>query len=254
MRRREFLGVLGGAAAGLLENPAAAAEGRMALVIGNSAYQHLPVLKTPIHDANAIAALLSRASFAVTSGLNQTIPDMRERLRKFSATFVASGRDTVALVFYAGHGAQVDNEYYLLPVDARIRERSDLSARTLSLTEVMSALPTAPNRILIVILDASRSNPFAAPKDQVRGIVDAPIGTIVAYATSPGEELIESNSLNSFYTTALLEVMKEPGLAVELVFKKVRIRVHEQSARQQIPAETSSLRRNFSFFPARPAR
>jgi uncharacterized caspase-like protein len=117
----------------------------------------------------------------------------------------------------------------------------------------MSALPTAPNRIVIVIFDASRSNPFASPGDRGRGIVDAPIGTIVAYATSPGEELIESERENSFYTTALLEVMKEPGLGVELMLKKARLRVHELSGRRQIPSETSSLRRNFSFFPARPA-
>ena len=253
MRRREFLGVFGGAAIISLECRAQAAESRMALVIGNSAYQHLPALKTPVQDARAIGGLLSRAGFAVTSAANLTIPDMRERLRQFSAAFAASGPDTVALVFYAGHGMQVEHAYYLLPVDARLRERRDLRTQTLPFRDLMSALPVALNRIPIIILDTARSNPFA-PQDRVRGVVEAPVGTIVAFATSPGQELIESKGANSLYTTALLEVMKEPGLGIELVFKKVRLRVLELSARRQTPSETSSLRRNFSFFPARPAR
>ena len=87
----------------------------------------------------------------------------------------------------------------------------------------MSALPVALNRIPIIILDTARSNPFASPQDRVRGVVEAPVGTIVAFATSPGEELIESKGANSFYTTALLEVMKEPGLAD-------RARVQESTA------------------------
>jgi uncharacterized caspase-like protein len=253
MRRREFLGVLGGAAAGLLGSSAWAAEARMALVIGNSAYQHFPALKTPINDAQSVGALLSRAGFAVTSAVNLPLSDMRERVRQFQAAFAASKPDTVALVFYAGHGIQVDSEYYLLPVDARLRGRLDLR-KALPLTELMSALPTARDRMLIVILDSSRSNPFASQRGPVRGVVDAPAGTIIAYATTPGEQVIESGGPNSFYTTALLEAMKEPGLAIELVFKKVRVRVQELSARRQLTWESSSHRRNFSFFPARSAR
>ena len=115
MRRREFLGALGGAAASLLESRAQAAESRMALVIGNSAYQHFPSLKTPLHDARAIGELLSRAGFAVTSTINLPLTDMRERLRQFSATFAASGPDTVALMFYAGHGIQVESDITCFP-------------------------------------------------------------------------------------------------------------------------------------------
>jgi uncharacterized caspase-like protein len=253
MRRREFLGVLGGAAASLLGSPAWAAETRMALVIGNSAYKHFPALRTPINDAAAIGGLLSRAGFAVTSATDAPLSDMRNRMRQFSAAFAASKPDTVALVFYAGHGIQVDSEYYLLPVDARLRGRLDLR-QALPLSELMSALPTGSNRMLMVILDSSRSNPFASQRGPVRGIVDAPPGTIIAYATTPGEQVIESDGPNSFYTTALLEAMKEPGLAIELVLKKVRVRVQELSGRRQLTWESSSHRRNFSFFAAPSAR
>ena len=172
-------------------------------------------------------------------------------MRQFAAAVAASGPDTVALVFFAGHGLQMEGENYLLPVDARQDKPSDVSAQALALKDLLSALEPSQRRMLIVMLDASRENPFSrlSPIGKGLAIVDAPMASFVAYATAPGQGLAESNGPHSFYTTAILEAMKEPGLQIEQVFKKVRVRVNALSGGRQVPWESSSITRNFSFFP-----
>lgn len=229
----------------------AAAETRMALVIGNSTYQHMPARRTAVDDAKAIGAMLSSAGFAVTSASNVADAEMRRHVREFAAAVAASGPDTVALMFFAGQGMQIDGENYLVPVDGRPEKHSDVSAQTLTLTELLSTLTPSERRMLIVMLDTSRANPFSSLSRSGKGlaIVDALPASIIGHATSPGQGLVESDGPHSFYTTAILEAMKEPGLQIEQMFKKVRVRVNALSGGHQVTWETASLTRNFSFFP-----
>ncbi|HUI95691.1 MAG TPA: caspase family protein [Xanthobacteraceae bacterium] len=228
----------------------ALAENRLALVIGNSSYRAVTPLPNPVNDAKAMSGELRSASFDVTEALDLGQSDMRRAIRDFAGKIAAKGTDTVALVFYAGHGVQVDGENFLVPVDARIQRESDIAIESVRLADVMNALAAVPSKMRIVILDACRNNPFATGK-QTKGlaIVDAPTGSIVAYSTAPGTEATDGSGADSPYTSAFLEVAKEPHLQIEQLFKQVRLKVHEATKGQQTPWESSSLTSDFWFFP-----
>ena len=234
----------------------AAAESRMALVIGNREYRDLPAVRTALDDARAIGAMLARAGFAVTSASNLTLAEMRARVSQFSAAFAASGPDTVALLFFAGQGLQAEGDNYLVPVEAQIKAPSDVSLTALPVRDLMSALEPKRGRMLIIMLDAPRSQrfPARAEADSVFTTAAAPAGTIVTFSTGPGAGLVESTGQNSIYVTALLEAMKEPGLSIEQGLKIVRTRVNALTGGRQVPWESSSITRTFSFFPPPTAR
>ncbi len=236
--------------AACLSGAPAQAESRLALVIGNSSYRSVTALPNPVNDAKAVADELTAAGFDVTPALDLSQFDMRRAIRDFTAKVTDKGPDTVALVFYAGHGVQVDGENFLVPVDARIQREADIAIETVRLADLMSALAAVPSKMRIVILDACRNNPFA-PTKQTRGlaIVDAPTGSIVAYSTAPGTEATDGAGANSPYTAAFLEVAKQPKLQIEQLFKQVRLKVHQATKGQQTPWESSSLTSDFWFLP-----
>src|ERR1700722_5259850 len=230
---------------------AAQAETRLALVMGNSNYANVNKLPNPANDAKAVADDLKSAGFDVTLALNVTQPDMRRAIQNFAAKLAKKGPDTIALVYYAGHGVQVDGENFLIPVDAKIERESDIAIAAVRLADVMNALASVPSKMRIVILDACRNNPFATTK-QTRGlaIVDAPAGSIVAYSTAPGTEATDGAGGHSPYTAAFIEVSKEPHLQIEQLFKEVRLKVNQATNGQQTPWESSSLTANFWFQPS----
>jgi uncharacterized caspase-like protein len=231
----------------------ALAENRIALVIGNSNYTSVTALPNPANDARAMTNFLSSAGFQVVQAPDLTQSDMRRTIADFAKTVSDKGPDTVALVFYAGHGLQVDGENFLVPVDARIEREADVPLQATRLADLMNALSSVPSKSRIVILDACRNNPFSAiNKTAGRGlaIVDAPNGSIVSYSTAPGTEALDGDGQNSPYTTALMKIGHEPGLPIEQLLKRVRLDVSNTTARQQFPWESSSLTVEFSFFPA----
>jgi hypothetical protein len=231
----------------------ALAENRLALVIGNSDYTSVTVLPNPANDAKAMANFLSSAGFEVVQAPNLTQNDMRRTIGAFASKVAEKGPDTVALVFYAGHGLQVDGENFLVPVDAQIERETDVPLQSMRLADLMNALSSVPSKIRLVILDACRNNPFSAiNRTTGRGlaIVDAPNGSLVSYSTAPGTEALDGDGVNSPYTTALLQIGKEPGLPVEQVLKRVRLAVSGATNQQQFPWESSSLTSEFSFIPA----
>jgi uncharacterized caspase-like protein len=227
------------------------AQTRLALVIGNSNYRAVTPLPNPVNDAKAVADELKTASFDVTQALDVGQADMRRAIKDFAAKISAKGTDTIALVYYAGHGVQVDGENFLVPVDAKIQGEADIAKEAVRLADVMSALAAVPSKMRIVILDACRNNPFATTK-QTRGlaIVDAPTGSIVAYSTAPGTEATDGAGTHSPYTAAFIDVAQQPRLQIEQLFKQVRLRVHEATKGQQTPWESSSLTSDFWFVPA----
>ena len=231
----------------------ALAENRIALVIGNSSYTAVTALPNPANDAKAMTNFLNSAGFQVVQAPDLTQSDMRRTIADFAKTVTEKGPDTVALVFYAGHGLQVDGENFLVPVDARIEREADVPLQAMRLNDLMNALSSVPSKSRIVILDACRNNPFSTiNKTAGRGlaIVDAPNGSIVSYSTAPGTEALDGDGQNSPYTTALMKIGHEPGLQIEQLLKRVRLDVSNTTARQQFPWESSSLTVEFSFFPA----
>jgi uncharacterized caspase-like protein len=218
----------------------ALAENRIALVIGNSNYTSVTALPNPANDAKAMTNFLNSAGFQVVQAPDLTQSDMRRTIADFAKKVTEKGPDTVALVFYAGHGLQVDGENYLVPVDAQIERESDVPLQATRLADLMNVLSSVPSKSNIVILDAGRG----------LAIVDAPNGSIVSYSTAPGTEALDGDGQNSPYTTALTKIGHEPGLQIEQLLKRVRLDVSNTTARQQFPWESSSLTVEFSFFPS----
>jgi hypothetical protein len=154
------------------------------------------------------------------------------------------------MVYYAGHGVQLAGENYLVPIDAKVSNQTELVNDSVRLVDVMSTLETIPSRMRIVILDACRNNPFPNVNDAGRGlaIVDAPNGSIVGYSTAPGAEAQDGANGHSPYTQAFLNVAREPNVPIEQLFKRVRLQVNQTTSGAQIPWESSSLTSDFTFF------
>lgn len=232
-----------------------AKEKRLALVIGNSSYETVKALPNPANDARAVAQLLNTAGFEVVMAFDLNGDTLRQVLSEFGARITEAGPNSAVLVYYAGHGLQVDGENFLVPVDARIEKEEDVAEQAVRLADVMQALENAPSRIRIVILDACRNNPFSALGDasgKGLAIVDAPAGSIVAYATAPGTEAFDGAGQHSPYTAAFIKTAKQPGLPIEQLFKRVRVLVAEATDAKQMPWESSSLTSDFVFFSTDP--
>jgi hypothetical protein len=225
-------------------------EQRIALVIGNSNYQNVAQLPNPANDARAVAQLLNTAGFEVISATDLDHNQMIQVIQDFSARIAGHGQNTVAMIYYAGHGVQIAGENYLVPVDARISSEPDLINGSVRLVDVMATLETIPSRMRIVILDACRNNPFPTLNDAGRGlaIVDAPNGSIVGYSTAPGTEALDGAGDHSPYTAAFLREAHEKNLPIEQLFKRVRLDVNNSTDGRQTPWESSSLTSDFYFF------
>lgn len=225
-------------------------EQRVALVIGNANYQNAPQLANPDDDAHSMAQFLNSAGFEVVAATDLTQNDMLRVVQDFSAKVASRGPNTVAMVYYAGHGVQLAGENYLIPVDAKVSSPTELVNNSVRLVDVMSTLETIPSRMRIVILDACRNNPFPQINDAGRGlaIVDAPNGSIVGYSTAPGAEAQDGTNGHSPYTQAFLNVAREPNVPIEQLFKRVRLEVNQSTSGAQIPWESSSLTSDFTFF------
>ncbi len=245
--------VLSGLLAG---SSAARAENRLALVIGESAYRAVTALPNPANDARAMSKFLNDAGFEVTSADDLTRDEMNQTVGDFASAIAAKGPDTVALVFYAGHGVQIDGENYLVPVDVDPKREADIPLQAVRLNDVLNTLNSVPTKMRILLLDACRNNPFPAI-NQTAGhglaMVDtksgAP-GTFLSYSTSPGAEAEDGNGADSPYTTALLSAAREPGVPIEEAFKRVRVAVNKATDGRQTPWDSSSLTDDFRFIPA----
>src|SRR5581483_1091941 len=230
--------------------PVAHAEKRLALVIGQSAYRSVPALPNP----GKMTELLGTAGFHVTSASDLTQNQMRETVGDFAQKIAATGPETVALLFYAGHGLQIDGENYLVPVDVDPKRQADIPLQAMRLNDVMNTLGAVPTRLRIVMLDACRNNPFPAlgtGTGSGLAIVDTKAGaagSFISYSTSPGAVAEDGNGEDSPYTTAVLNFAREPNLPIEEAFKRVRVAVNDATEGRQIPWDSSSLTTDFRFF------
>jgi uncharacterized caspase-like protein len=235
----------------LIRGTAAYAEPRIALVIGNAAYQFAPALKNTLNDANMVADALKSAGFDVRKASDLKRAEIDRTLREFSAQAAALGNQATALLFYAGQGVQIDGEDYLVPTDARIEREADVLFQAVPLSTVLTGLSNLPVATRIVILDTSRSNPFPAA-GAVGAVAQVPAGSFVAFSTSPGADAEEGEGGNSPYTLALVDAIKEPGLRIEQAFDKIRQKVSKDTDARQVPQAISSLTAPFAFVAAPP--
>ncbi len=233
----------------------AQAEKRVALVIGNSAYQNTAPLKNPRSDAEDMAAALKRLDFEVVAGYDLDDRGMKTKVRDFARA--VDGADT-ALFFYAGHGVQSKGENYLLPVNASLRTESDLDFETVSLDLVMKQMQRSA-RVSLVFLDACRDNPLtrslrtasrsAAVGNGLARIEEA-AGMMISFSTQPGNVALDGTGRNSPYTKALLNHIDTPGATIGDIMIDVRKQVIAETKERQIPWENSSLTGKFYFRPA----
>jgi hypothetical protein len=220
---------------------------RIALVIGNGAYTKAPPLKNPPNDARDMAATLRTLGFDVTSGINTNQRDMKRLIREFGQKLKTGGS---GLFYYAGHGVQSKGRNYLVPVDADIQSEAEVEDSGVDASLVLNYMDDAQNGLNIVILDACRNNPFARSfRSASEGLaqVDAPTGTLIAYATAPGRVASDGTGQNGLYTSELLKQMRVPGLSATEMFMRVRAEVMKQTGNKQVPWEASSLVGTFYF-------
>lgn len=222
-------------------------EQRVALVIGNAGYRD-GALRNPVNDANAVAQALSRSGFKVILREDADRVAMYEAINEFGDR-LREGRG-VGLFYFSGHGIQVDGRNYMVPVGARITSERMVEAEAIDVNRVLGEMDAAQGRVNIVVLDACRDNPYArAFRSSSRGLaqMDAPQGTLIAYATAPGKTALDGVGANSPYTTALVKQLAVPGLPIESVFKRVRVEVLSATNSRQQPWESSSLIGEFFF-------
>jgi uncharacterized caspase-like protein len=231
----------------LVSQPAWATK-RVALVLGNSSYQNAPPLPNPANDAAAIAATLKGAGFdVVDSRLNLAGTDMRRALREFADQ---AREADVALVYYAGHGIEMDGTNYLIPTDARLERDTDIYDEAFSLDRVLLTIEPA-RQLRVVIVDACRNNPFAdamkrtvTSRSITRGLarVEPTVSnTLVAFAAKAGLTALDGNSKNSPYATALVKYIAKPGLDLRRAFGFVRDDVLQATGNRQEPFVYGSL-------------
>jgi uncharacterized caspase-like protein len=250
-RRAVLLGVSGLGALSWLpafaQAPGPSSLPRIALVVGNSKYRHLDTLRNPANDAAAIATRLRSMGFDVMLEVDASKAAFETAIERFCKRL----GNSVGLFYFAGHGVQVAWRNYLVPVDAALEKVEDVSARSVNLVRLMEALGRIRNPMNIIILDACRNNPFAAEGKAPKGLsqMDAPVGTLLAYATAPGNEASDGEGSNGLYTEHLLNEMSRKDAKIEDVFKRVRLNVRKASNGRQIPWESTSLEEDFYFFP-----
>ncbi|MGL1863351.1 MAG: caspase family protein [Pseudodesulfovibrio sp.] len=224
---------------------------RYALVIGNSSYKDAR-LKNPVNDARDIVASLRRLGFTVIQKTDASLRQMEEAMNTFYASLRQGG---VGLFYFAGHGVQVKGRNYLIPTDASINSESDVKFESMDAGRILGKMEDAGNALNIIILDACRNNPFARSfRSATRGLarMDAPTGSIVAYATAPGSVAEDGTGRNGVYTKHLLQNMMTPDLDLNDIFFHTRRGVIKETDGRQVPWESSSLVERFYFIEEQP--
>lgn len=220
-----------------------------ALVIGNAAYSGGGKLKNPTNDADDVASRLDACGFLVIKLLDCTIKKMDAALKKFKSDLADH---EVGLFFFAGHGMQIEGDNYLLAVDTDTSSELDAKHSSLSLNKVIDTMEKTGAATSIIILDACRNNPYERAWHRTivaRGLapVYAPRGTLIAYATSPGQFASDGSGRNGAYTDALLKHIDTPDCSIETMFKRVRNTLSVATNQKQISWEHTSLSDEFFF-------
>jgi hypothetical protein len=220
-------------------------EQRIALVIGNNQYDHkrLSTLQNPINDARSMKAKLEQLGFTVIYGENLKVRDMDRKLDQFTGKLKQGG---VGLFFFAGHGVEYRGINYLMGKDSNVDNKDDVKWESLPLNKALEAMENAGNRFNIVMLDACRNDPFS--RSSGGGLAKSTArGTLIAYATSPGDVASDGSGSNGVFTENILKYIDEPGLEIHNMFKKVKRGVFAQTRENQRPWTNSDVMGDFFF-------
>ncbi len=221
-------------------------EQRVALVIGNGDYKSSS-LRNPVNDARAMSETLEKLGFEVTKEENLGFQEMGEAIALFGEKLLNGG---VGLFYYAGHGIQSNGKNYLIPIGSGIQHEKQVKYRAVDAGSVLAEMDNARNRMNIVILDACRDNPFARSfRSGGKGLasMDAPVGSIVAYATAPGKTASDGTGKNGLYTSELIREMQKPDMRLVDVFDNTRRAVRTRTSGKQLPWESRALEGAFYF-------
>jgi len=225
---------------------AATAADRVALLIGNNQYGAAP-LRNAVNDANDLGAALKDLGFKVIVSENATRREMFDAIREFGTAL--DGAST-AFFFYAGHAMQFKDRNYLIPIDIAMGSEEDVTFFAVELQQVFDRIEKARTRHNFLVLDACRDNPFASSfKVSSAGLaqMSAPSGTLIAYATAPGSTAADGYGRNGVYTKHILQQIRVPDMPAEIMFKRVREGVEQETIRRQTPWDSSSLKGDFAF-------
>lgn len=247
MTRTKILLIALAAALVLAAAPAAAQE-RVALVIGNSSYA-VSRLQNPENDARAMGEVLSRCGFATTVKTNLNQREMDDVIENFCNSL---GPGKIGLFYFSGHGIQYEGHNFMIPIGEAINNLTDVKYNAVNLNKVLDNMSSRQAYLNILILDACRVDP--AGRSFTRGAGDrglakmeAPIGTIIAYATAPGTTASDGSGSNSPYVSALVANLATPGLRSEDVFMRVRKAVMKETDGKQTPWENNCITEPFYF-------
>jgi len=222
-------------------------EKRLALVIGCNNYEFAGKLQNPLNDAIGIEGKLKKLGFDVILKENPNLRDMKMIVDDFGLELE---NYDIGLFYFAGHGVQVKGINYLIPIDANLRYERSVEYDCIEASRVLLHMENVNNKVNIMILDACRNNPFE--RSWGRGIdgnglavMNAPIGSIISYSTSPGKTASDGQGKNGLYTGALIEELGSDRSSITEMFQKVRRKVMNISKGEQIPWESTSLTDNF---------
>ncbi|MCV0429431.1 MAG: caspase family protein [Roseibium sp.] len=237
----------------LIAGTAPALAKRVALVIGNGAYEHTVPLPNPANDAQLMATKLRGLGFEVVAGQDQTYNGMRRTVMEFAKK--AYGAE-IALLFYAGHGMQVAGQNLLVPVDAKIEDETSLDFETISVDFIMRQM-SKDVKVQMVFLDACRDNPLArtlarrmgpsrsgnvgAGLAEIKMQETGGEGSVIAFATSPGDVALDGDGNNSPFTSALIRHIDTPNVSIQTVMTRVTGDVYDQTEKRQRPWVNASL-------------
>jgi uncharacterized caspase-like protein len=242
----------------------AAAQESVALIIGNGEYEHTTRLKNPVNDATALAEKLEELGFTVIHGNNLSKKKIEKQITSFGKLLEKA---EISVFFYAGHGLQINGKNYLIPTDFNLDDEVDLSERLVDLDDILGQM-ASDECVNLVFLDACRDNPFAndikanlssgrsLTVEETRAIkvvgqglaeVEGGVGTLIAFATQPGNVALDGSGDHSPFTSGLLKYMGKPGTEVSDMLKNVRKHVLEETDGKQIPWDHSSLTERYYF-------
>ncbi len=227
-----------------------AAEARFALLIGNGEYQHAPDLRNAVNDATDLEQTLKQLGFQVTTVTNGDRRAMEESIDRFVSSLSPG---SVGLFHFSGHGMQIDQENYLIPVDFELKDEASVKYDAYSASQLHDRMARSGSRLNIVILDACRNNGFTTSRSGSTGLaaMHAARGSFIAFATAPGATASDNPAgRNGLFTGYFIEALRKPGLKLDEVFNQVRESVYQASGNKQLAWTSSSVIGDFYFLPS----
>src|SRR3954468_22543378 len=233
----------------------AAAQQRIALVIGNAAYPKGPIQHS-LADGGLVAEALTSIGFEIVEGADVNSNHMRRLFAEFLAKVNAAGPDTIAFIYYNGYAVQFEGDNYFIPVDAQLNRDSDIPIQGVRLFDLLRPLADTPAITKIVVLDAARQLPFQIQGGQLApglGAIEAAPGLLVAYSSAPGTIAPDGPGPYGAYATAIAEMVREPGLDIDTMFARIRLRTNETTQGVQTPWDVSQLQQVAMLVPGQPS-